>query len=51
MAKQKSRFGGKASLTTLEEHVELNVMARHGEATISGRVDQHSVASVEFAET
>ena len=51
LAKQKSRLGGQASLTTLEEDVELNVMVRLGEATISGRIDQHSVASVAFAET
>ena len=51
LAKQKSRSAGNARLTTLEEHLELNVMVRLREATLSGRVDQHSVASVEFAET
>ena len=51
LAKQKSLSGGKASLTTLEDEVELQVMVRLDDATISGRIEKHSVAAVEFAET
>ena len=50
LAKQKSRFAGKATLTTLEEHLELQVTVRLNEATIAGRVERHPIASVEFSE-
>lgn len=48
---QKSRTAGRAELATLEDEVELQIMVRLDEATISGRVEQHSIASVTFGET
>lgn len=51
LAMQRSRTAGTAELTTLEDEVELRVMVRLDEATISGRVEQHSIASVAFGET
>lgn len=51
LKQQRSRSSGRAQLTPLEEQVELQVMVRLNEAMISGRVELHSIASVEFHET